>query len=173
MIETAADKVQAYQFRKLGYIGTRAEIPDPRSKRPADSLAFIIDAAPDTLALYRSSDPALYVWLSTGQEFPWYVGKAGKGLKTRWDQWVGGFHATAAERQKFADHAKATTGLAMADRIRRQSAGSVEVWARPAGSITLLGLSGTLVSAEEEILIKLLQPQWNDGKDKLPRTVTP
>ncbi|KQM67397.1 hypothetical protein ASE75_00025 [Sphingomonas sp. Leaf17] len=166
MIESAADKVRIYQFRKMGYIGTRADIADTRSKRPADSLAFVIDAAPDIQALYRSPDPALYVWLNNGQEFPWYVGKAGKGLKTRWDQWISGFYATAAERRKLADHAKATTGLAMAERIRRQPAGSVELWARPAGSITLLGLSGTLVSAEEEILIKLLRPRWNDGGDR-------
>lgn len=55
----------------------------------------------------------------------------------------------------------------MAERICRQPVGSVEVRARPARTITLLGISGTLVSAEEEMLIKFLEPRWNNGKDDL------
>ena len=31
----------------------------------------------------------------------------------------------------------------------------------------MLGISGTLVSAEEEMLIKFLEPRWNNGKDDL------
>ena len=88
-------------------------------------------------------------------------------MRARWRQWTNGFYGTTNEREKFAAGGKSATGLGMAERIRRQPARSVEVWARPAGTITLLGISGTLVSAEEEMLIKLLEPRWNGGKDDL------
>lgn len=167
MTEDAIDKVQRYHFRRMGYIGPISDLPSNRSKRPDDCLTFIVDTDAEAEALYTSPSPALYVWLSKGQQFPWYVGKAGKGLKARWGQWTNGFYGTADQREKFASGARPATGLGMAERIRRQPAGSVEVWARSAGTITLLGISGTLVSAEEEMLIKLLEPRWNDGKSDL------
>lgn len=167
MIEDAVDKVQRYNFRRMGYIGPMSDLSNNRSKRPVDCLTFVVDTDAEAEALYTSPAPALYVWLSKGQASPWYVGKAGNGLRARWRQWTDGFYGTANEREKFASGGKPATGLGMAERIRRQPARSVEVWARPAGTITLLGISGTLVSAEEEMLIKLLEPRWNGGKDDL------
>jgi len=37
----------------------------------------------------------------------------------------------------------------------------LELWAHPAGRLSLFQIEASLVSVEEEILIRLFQPSWN------------
>jgi hypothetical protein len=93
----------------------------------------------------------VYVWVSQDAERPWYVGKAGKGLKTRCAQWTAGFQGTTSQRESATvkPDRKPATGLAMAARVRKRPSGSVKLWARAAGRISMLGQTGSLVSGEE------------------------
>ena len=84
-----------------------------------------------------------------------YVGKAGKTMKNRCDQHLGGFRGGSSTGQ--AHSGRILAGLSIGKRY--------SVYIRESGSETILGEQNiSMCNVEEIALIKKLKPCWNSIK---------
>ncbi len=165
-------------FLRVARFCTRAEHKDATRRRRAGDdglrIAYLVDDSAAAAALWAGTKPVTYMWVREGESRPVYVGKATYGMAARAKQHEGGFHGTSDQRRRQASLASdgpggVTAGLAHARRIRKgweDPAGrkELELWVRPADVATMFGRQGSLVSAEEEVLIELFNPPWNTAK---------
>lgn len=160
MSDAPLPSIQMLGFRKIATLHTRTD------RSGAERIAYCVDSDPACQALWKSTDPTTYMWVVADLDRPVYVGKASGGIEKRAREHGGGFHETATERQKREGQdvvRPRRAGLAHAERIRAlwQDKKVLELWARPAGRLSLFQIEASLVSVEEEILIRLFQPSWN------------
>jgi len=115
---------------------------------------FLIDSRNIALSITSDSGKTghVYLWIESYSETSLivYVGKAGKRMIDRCRQHLAGFKSS-------------TTGKAHAARLYEgnQQGKQYAIYVRKSDEIELFGEKISMFSAEEEALIKKLNPTWN------------
>ena len=107
-----------------------------------------------TEAEFRRKVPQVYAWVVDGEVK--YIGKAGKGVRTRFTQHRGGWRGNSV------------TGISKAAKLMEAlQAHRVAVYARTCEVKTMEMFGGAvteelnMIDIEEQMLITLMQPEWN------------
>ena len=125
------------------------------------NIKLNINGFPEFITLHETKDCAsIYLWLSPLDESTFevlYIGKAGYGLKRRFQQHAGGF-------------SNSPTGNKNRELItsKIQSGREIHVYSRESAEANMFGVDISLYSTEEEAMCKAFSPLWN--RASFPKT---
>lgn len=166
----------ALGFRPVARFGIRSQLTVFGRKRvegeDGQRICYLVNDDAASQALFNADKAVTYMWIETGADQPFYVGKASFGMKQRTSEHEGGFHGTAKERRERDERLATgntrdvTPGFGHARRIRKlwdhdEGRRELELWVRPADYVEVFGSPVSLAAAEEERLIAMFQPPWN------------